>query len=129
MTRFEPTLSDLFLARYEAGGRGPDAFDCFGLFAEVCRRRGVAVPPQPTPEALCERAAAILEGAAHWLQLDVPEPWCAVVFRIGPWVSHIGVVLADGCQFVHADRRLGISTARLDSPRWARRIAGYYRAA
>lgn len=123
----EPNLSDLFTARYAEGGRGSGVFDCFGLFAEVCRRRGVAVPEHPTPDDLAARQAAILGGAASWIKLEAPEPWCGVAFRIGPFVAHMGVVLADGERFMHADRKIGITIDRLDNPRWAQRIAGYYR--
>lgn len=122
-----PPLADLFLARYQDGGRGDGAFDCFGLFAEVCRRRGVAIPAHPTPAELSERDAAITDEAARWIPLAAPEPWCAVVFRIGPWVSHIGVVIEDGLHFVHANKSTGVTMDRLDGARWGRRIAGYYR--
>lgn len=123
----DPIVADLFLARYERGGRGPATFDCFGLFAEVCRRRGIELPTHPSPDDLRLREAAILDEAAHWVALESPQPWCAVAFRIGPFVSHLGVVLADGLHFMHASRRVGIATDRLDSPLWAKRIAGYYR--
>lgn len=126
-SRLDPNLSDLFLARYEAGGRGEGVFDCFGLFSEVCRRRGVAVPKHPTPDNLSAREEAILQGASTWTKLDKPEPWCGVAFRIGPFVAHMGVVMADCEHFVHADRAIGITTDRLDNPKWSRRIAGYYR--
>lgn len=128
MNSAEPNLGDLVFADYARGGRGDGRYDCFGLFAEICRRRGVAVPAHPTPEDLAAREAAILDGAARWVPLERPEPWCAVAFRIGPFVAHMGVVLDDGVHFLHAGRKIGISRDRLDNPRWARRIAGYYRA-
>jgi cell wall-associated NlpC family hydrolase len=119
-------LNDLFFAHYVAGGRGPQAFDCFGLFREVCRRRGVLVPEHPTPMDLADREFAIVSVAATWRRLAAPQPWCAAVFRIGPFVSHLGVVLDDGLRFIHASRGSGIAIEPLASPRWAQRIAGYY---
>lgn len=124
----EVNLSDLFAARYESGGRGPEAFDCFGLFSEVCRRRGITVPEHQTPEAMAARADLIAAGrAADWIEIDKPEPYCAVALRIGPFVAHMGVVLDDCRHFLHACEGTGISVELLTSPRWEKRIAGFYR--
>jgi len=121
-------LDDLYLAQYQAGARGPDRYDCFGLFAEVCRRRGMNVPDHPTPDDLAERQSAIAAGAqAGWRPLEAPEPWCGVALRIGPFVAHMGVVLEDGKHFLHASEKTGITRERLDDPRWVKRIAGFYR--
>ena len=120
-------ITDLFTARYQEGGRGPDTFDCFGLFAELCKRRGQAIPNYPSPAQLSEREAQIERAAAaEWTQIDEPEPGCAVLLRIGPWVSHLGMVL-EGGRFIHASSKHGISVVRLDDVCWINRIAGFYR--
>lgn len=120
-------IDDLMSARYEEGGRGPDAYDCFGLFAELCRRRGLSIPEHPTARDLAQRQSDIqLAAAAAWMELDQPVPGCAVVLRIGPWMSHIGMVL-EGGRFMHASKRTGVTVARLDDLQWADRIAGFYR--
>jgi cell wall-associated NlpC family hydrolase len=121
-----PVISDLFLAEYRIGGRGDGVYDCFGLFAEVQRRAGVDVRAYNTPEDWATRESEILGGAEQWVKLDAPTPWCAVVFRIGRFVAHMGVVLEDCEHFIHADKGIGISKSRLDNPKWAHRIAGYY---
>ena len=120
-------IDDLIGARYEVGGRGPDAYDCFGLFAELCRRRGMALPEFSygvTPE---EQSWIISgETAREWVKLGVPEPGCAVLFRIiPPFVSHIGMVL-EGGKFIHVRRGANVAIERLDSIVWRSRIAGYY---
>jgi len=120
-------LNDLMAARYQAGARGPEAYDCFGLFAELCRRRGTPIPNHPTPDDLAQREADIhAAAAAEWQPLATPEVGCAVVLRIGPWMSHIGMVL-EGGRFVHTSSRRGVTVQRLDAPEWAERIAGFYR--
>lgn len=120
-------INDLLLSHYEEGGRGPDTFDCFGLFAELCKRRGQPIPDHPSPVPLSEREAEIVRAAdAEWSQVNEPEPGCAVLLRIGPWVSHIGMVL-DGGRFIHASSKHGISVVRLDDVCWINRIAGFYR--
>ena len=77
---------------------------------------------------LCE---ALLEVEATGSDLTdgvAIDPRAAVAFRVGPYVAHMGVVLEDGEHFLHAARKVGVSRERLDNPRWAQRIAGYYRA-
>lgn len=119
-------IDDLMSARYEEGGRGPDAYDCFGLFAELCRRRGLTIPDHPSPRDLAQRQSDIrAEAAEAWTELDAPEVGCAVAIRIGPYVSHIGMVL-DGGRFIHANHRTGVTVARLDDLQWRERIAGFY---
>ena len=120
-------IDDLMAARYAEGGRGPDTYDCFGLFAELCRRRGLAIPEHPTPSNLYQRQSDIqIEVAASWHALDAPEVGCAVVLRIGPWMSHIGMVI-EGNKFIHAVRSSGVTVASLDDVQWRQRIAGFYR--
>lgn len=65
-------------------------------------------------------------ASEEWEKLDGPEEGCGVAIRIGPFVSHIGMVLPDG-KFIHANQRTGITVARLDDVQWINRIAGYYR--
>lgn len=120
-------IDDLMSARYQEGARGPDAYDCFGLFAELCRRRGLAIPDHPSAHDLAQRQADIQSAAAaEWTALDAPETGCAVAIRIGPYVSHIGMVI-EGGRFIHANIRTGITVARLDDLQWRERIAGFYR--
>lgn len=120
-------IADLMAARYEEGGRGQEAYDCFGLFAELCRRRGLAIPEHPTARDLAQRQSDILSAiSAEWMELDTPEVGCAVAIRIGPYVSHVGMVI-DGGRFIHANRRTGVTVARLDDLQWRERIAGFYR--
>jgi len=120
-------IDDLIMARYEEGARGPEAYDCFGLFAELCRRRGMPIPDHPSPADLRLREAKIMEVAINeWEPLRQPEVGCAVVIRIGPWVSHIGMVI-EGNKFIHANKSTGITVASLDDVLWVRRIAGFYR--
>lgn len=130
-------IADLIGKPYEDGARGPDAYDCFGLFAELCRRRGLALAPEPnpapadgTPEAVLEAKHAAIQAAiarGEWRRLDVPEPGCAVVFRIvPPYVTHIGMVLEDCTRFINARKGANVAIEPLSNWRWRQRIAGFY---
>lgn len=120
--------SDLLHARYELNGRGPAAYDCYGLFLEANRRVGVRVEDMTSPEDYALRDGAMKSAASggEWVKLDGPKPYCAVAFRIGKFVSHVGFVLEDAATFIHANEEVGIVIERLDSPRWQSRIAGFY---
>jgi hypothetical protein len=123
-------IDDLFGARFADGGRGPDEYDCFGLFEELCRRRGETVAPESNPVGERAKAAAIAAAIerGEWVRLAAPEPGCAVAFRIiPPFVSHIGMVLDCGSRFIHIRQGPNVTVERLDSLRWKHLIAGFYR--
>jgi hypothetical protein len=122
-----PNLNDLFFARYQEGGREAGVYDCLGLLAEVYRRQGITLPAYLTPETLKDRQALFMVGVEAWEKLEHPEPWCGVALRIGKYVAHVGVVLEDCIHFIHTNKKTGVTRTRLDDPRWAQRIAGFYR--
>lgn len=121
-------IDDLIGKQYAIRGRGPEAYDCFGLFAELCRRRGLVLPPEPQLSDDRDIADAIAATSAReWIRLEAPEPGCAVLFRIvGPFVMHIGMVLDCGARFIHIRKGANVAIERLDSVVWRSRIAGYY---
>lgn len=123
-------IDDLFAAVFKDGGRGPREYDCFGLFEELCRRRGMELPPEENPLGEAEKSLAIAAAIerGEWEKLDGPEAGCGVAFCVAPpFVSHIGMVLDDASTFIHIRRGSNVSVERLDSPRWAQRIVGFYR--
>lgn len=125
-------INDLFLSPFKPGGRDASGYDCFGLFQELCRRRGTPVPEQGEvayTELGADREAEIvgLAPVFGWVPIDAPEPGCGVAFRIAGWVSHMGMVLDDGVSFIHTNEKTGVIKSRLDDPMWVKRIAGFYR--
>lgn len=119
-------INDLIFSTYELGGRGPDRFDCYGLFLEIQKRLGRDLSDLGSIEDLALRDARVKEGAKDWQRIDTPRPWCAVALRIGRYVSHVGVVLDDGARFMHMNEEQGVVIERLDCPKWAQRIEGFY---
>jgi cell wall-associated NlpC family hydrolase len=122
-------IDDLIGKPFEPNGRGPDTYDCFGLFAELCHRRGVEIPVIESPDGPKDCAGSISASVAKpaWKKLDAPQPGCAVLIRfIPPYVSHIGMVLDCGARFIHTRQGAGVTVERLDSIAWRSRIAGYY---
>lgn len=120
-------IFDLLGKRYEKGGRGPLAFDCYGLVEEIGRRLGIPYPPIQTPEALADTHAAYLLNRECCRPLAAPATHCVVAFSmVAPFVTHMGVVLSDCRRFIHILRKRMVTVERLDDPIWSRKIAGYY---
>jgi len=123
------TYVDLLGKPFELGGRGPNAYDCYGLAAEIRRRVGRPIPEDYTHgrDARSCHLEIARAAAVCFVELASPEPFCLVSFRIvAPFTSHIGVVLADRFRFIHIMRGCRVAVERLDSPSWHHRITGFW---
>ena len=126
-------LTGLIGLPWVAGARGPDAYDCWGLFLAVQRQHfGRALPEIPV-DALDLRA--VLDAfTAHperqrWQPVSAAEEGDAVLMRQSLYPVHIGVWLdIDGGGVLHAVRHAGVvfqTLAALNAHGW--RIEGHYR--
>lgn len=122
------SVSDLLGKPFRMGGRGPDAYDCYGLCLEIAARAGIEIVPFDSIVDVCLRSDAINAGKADYVRLSKPEPFCLVGFKIRPpFVTHIGVVLEDCKHFIHIMRKRSVAIERLDLPFWSKRLDGFYR--
>lgn len=115
--------ADLIGKPFRYGGRGPDAFDCYGLVAEMRRRSGLAVPDYISPRNDEEIAALIATNVPLWVPCEL-RPGALVALRLGRFVSHVGFALSE-TQIIHAWQRTGGVTVEPIAA-WQRRIAGTY---
>lgn len=123
-------------------GRGPDAYDCWGLVRVVLAERfGLDVPGymDMTPASaddLRSMAQAIRAGAEDWACLSrraalrdplppvQPRPGDVALMRRGIWPCHVGIVVAPGWM-LHALEHVGSTADRLDGPEAAKIVAFY----
>lgn len=119
---------DLIGVPYKVDGRDKSGIDCWGIVHEVRERIGRPVEDYAAPgsEALMDELVAREKGLHGWRRIDAPTPFCVVAIRIGRFVSHVGVVLEDCATFIHSRDPIGVVIERLDCPRWANRIEGFY---
>ena len=131
-----PDLARWIGLPYADKGRGPDAYDCWGLARAVLAERGMALPDYA--EAYTRAAdhdsvaVAVRAGLADgWQPVDKPQAFDLVILNIAqrPW--HCGVMVAPD-RFLHVmppgpKGQAFSCIERIDSPRWARRIEGFYR--
>ena len=123
-------IGDLVGMPFKPRGRGPDAYDCWGLAMEVYRRRGIGLPDFAYGDDLeITVLNELIRGNKRLIvEIDRPEPWCLVGFSLIPaYEHHIGVSLPDGRRFIHARRRHRIIISRFNDQAWKRRIRGFYR--
>ena len=123
---------------YRDKGRGPDAFDCWGLVRAILRaERGLPLPDYAdaytTADAPDSVARAVAAGLADgWREMAEPQAFDLLILRIAgrPW--HCALMLTRE-QFIHCPPpaphgvQTGACIERLDAPRWARRIDGFWR--
>ena len=116
--------SDLVGKPFRESGRGPDAYDCWGLAVEVFRRFGIAIPDY---RISCESVTSgVMDKREQWARCvgEIPAP-ALVVFTTAGITDHIGVYLGAG-KFIHAHKSAGVVVAVTNHVFWKRRIEGYY---
>jgi cell wall-associated NlpC family hydrolase len=111
-------------------GRGPEAYDCWGLVRQCLLVAGVKdVPDYRSATEGCINAVVMLDAMAHgWHKAARPEPGLVALFRMDLAVgSHVGYLLTAD-RFLHTTEETGGAVLeRLSSPLWSRRVLGYYR--
>ena len=118
-------VADFVGLPYLKGGRGPDAYDCYGLCLAVCNRFGVIIPEIPSPTTRTDRNDLFASTKDIWTKLSKPKPYCLVAFRIRRnW--HAGVVLEDLQSFIHITRGIRVTISQLNSFKWRQQFDGFY---
>ncbi len=119
---------------YVDHGRGPDGWDCYGLYYYVSREHyGVEVPAYstayPTSDSQYRDAAvsaAIRAKAGAWQRVAEPVPGDGIVFNLAGQPLHCGIVIGDGIM-LHCLRGRGTAIEEFRTASWVKRIEGYYR--
>ena len=122
-------VADLIGAPFRDGGRGPDAYDCWGLVREVYKRYGVELPDY---QGCCYDFVRFYEGfleeRPRWVRHeppDIPIPAVAAIRFNAPVVNHVGVYVCEG-KFLHTREKTGVVLEDIRSPAWRHRLEGFY---
>ena len=114
-------------------GRGPEAYDCYGLLRRVyAEKLGIALPSFSDDYTTTEDGEALSDLIAGNL-----SPWRDIARgseRVGDGVlmtlagqpRHVGIVAAPG-RVLHIERGMGSIIEPYTSPRISRRIVGFFR--
>ena len=125
-------ISDLMNKPYQENGRGPEFYDCWGLFMEITQRLDRHLPKYDPPKTNDERNKLfVIVKDRHFVRLKEPEDWCAVIFRMwddeGKEYWHIGHVLPGCRRFIHITEKTFICTTSLKHKHWNMFFEGFYR--
>lgn len=119
---------DLIGKPFEYGARGPKAYDCYGLYLEMAKRAGKAVPDYPSASDPEENSKEIMKAMQNgWEMPKVVGEGNAVLLRLLPKSPcHIGFML-DSDTFIHALQEFGgVVVDRISNPKWTRRVVGFF---
>lgn len=112
MSAHTPDYMDLLGLPFVRGGRGPDAYDCYGLVKEMFKRAGKEVPDFASPGTLEEIEALIADNHHHWRRVPIGTAGAALSFRVEGYGAHVGYMLSND-RFLHAWEPTGVTTERL----------------
>ena len=123
-------VTDLIGKPFVDGGRGPEAYDCWGLCVEVFRRQGVELRDY---KLCCHDSAGFdglfQEALSQWERREepnIPAPSVvAIRFNHPVFINHVGVYIGNG-RFLHTREKTGVVVERIDSPCWRDRVEGFY---
>jgi len=112
---------DLLGKPFKDGARGPDAYDCVGVFLELQRRLNHAIPEWGS------HARFLSAAREQWQKTEDPQPGDGILIHsINPsW--HLAVVSGSG-YMIHAHPDCGsVVRERYNRFPWHNRIEGFYR--
>ena len=107
-------------------GRGWTGWDCWGAVVMFHQEvLGIKLPSYVADQS--DAGGVRLPGhQPTWDSVTSPEPGDVAQLCIAGRPVHVGIVVGDGLM-LHSDPMTGTVIERLSSPKWARRIEGFYR--
>jgi cell wall-associated NlpC family hydrolase len=118
---------------FRDGGRGPDAYDCWGLVRAVYRDvLGIDLPAYGEISAAdllrVRREIAAGSVSEPWHPVPVPRALDVCVMRLptGRGHGHVGVMV-DAGTVLHAEGRCGVAMEPVSAATIRGRVMGYWR--
>jgi hypothetical protein len=115
---------------YAANGRNEQGIDCWGLVRLFYKQEYNIDLPSYTEEysgAYDTRILGMMDlYKNNWSQVQEPEIGSVIVFNILGEPFHVGVYIGDN-KFIHARDGMDSVVESVNSPRWNKRIEGYYK--
>jgi hypothetical protein len=115
---------------YISNGRDESGIDCWGLVRLFYKQEYAIDLPSYTEEYAGAYDTRILEMMAqyknNWSQVQTPEIGSVIVFNILGEPFHVGIYVGED-KFIHARDGMDTVLDSVNSPKWAKRIEGYYK--
>jgi cell wall-associated NlpC family hydrolase len=107
-------------------GRGPDAFDCWGLVAYIYAvELGVELPAYVYEEEDQFDTIAAARNDGYWREVDEPSIWDVALFT-AQGRPHVALCI-DNQRMLHVPEGGTSCVEYINSPRWKSRINAFYR--
>ncbi|MEC8919180.1 MAG: NlpC/P60 family protein [Pseudomonadota bacterium] len=113
---------------YQVEGRGPKAYDCWGLIRLVyADRLGIDLPSNlGYDETLTAHTSEMIEqGRDGWLSVAAPSAYDVVLLNVAGSPNHIGLVIAPGWM-LHTTHQKNACIESYTRPAWRQRVEGFY---
>jgi hypothetical protein len=108
-------------------GRGPDAYDCWGVVIEAGRIMGEDTPPDYLDLSYLECArlwCEIEEALPEYEEIEKPVMGAIVLFKNVDGAAHFGRMI-DSRYFIHANRDMGVHVSSIDGV-YRQLVKGFY---
>lgn len=122
-------LSKYIGAEFEDNGRGPK-YDCWGLCIRVLEDEFGYQLPDFSEEYLhaddkFNIPLLVAKERPLWAVVETPEPGNVVLFNIGGYPVHVGVVV-DEQRMLHIAKGINACIEKFTSKKWYQRVEGFY---
>lgn len=115
---------------YASNGRDESGIDCWGLVRLFYKQEYNIDLPSYTEDYSGAYDTRILDMMDqyknNWSQVETPEPGSVIVFNILGEPFHVGIYIGEG-KFIHARDGKDSVVESVESPKWKKRIEGYYK--
>ena len=115
---------------YASNGRDESGIDCWGLVRLFYKQEYDIELPSYTEEYAGAYDSRILDMMDiyknNWAQVTQPEIGSVIVFNILGEPFHVGVYVGED-KFIHARDGMDSVLESVNSPKWSKRIEGYYK--
>lgn len=114
---------------YKAKGTTIKGLDCIGLIEMIYENEfNIKLPDHARISAddkeLCSEH--LVDGSKKWERIMYPEPNCVIIFNIGGYPLHTGMVL-DNKRMIHSLKGHNSAIESYVGAKWGSRIEGFYK--
>lgn len=112
---------------YREIGRGPDSYDCLGLFIALqWKRHGRELFDPYCSMTAAARTKLVDKLRPNWSPVETATEGCAVLFRVRGLALHVGYAL-DERRMIHTSEETDESVIEdFTAARWGQRLEGIY---
>jgi cell wall-associated NlpC family hydrolase len=123
MSDLAPEFDALIGTPFAWDGRGPHAYDCYGLVRELLKREGRNIPDYKYPGDGRRLMALFALELRLWERCE-PRKGAVVLIHIPTWGPHCGYMI-DDVRMIHTwEQSGGVAIEPIEL--WQRHVRGFY---